>query len=646
MSENILGKQLNNEHDSQTAGTFSYSELINSFCLHLKELEKSNQEIKNVRSAVNSWCKSLKLLFNAPPNKEFFNGFEEFEKRYIDKQISNGIKNSTYASRLSLIRSARRFYLGCQKIYSLPESFGKRLKHYLEISNYSLKSLWQHHLLKHVDYSTLVNWIKEKYKPSPSKLFVVEIIERELEIPNAILTSTVRPERKSKRIFNGTEYGQKISRSFRKSYCVWTEQLETEFQGLLEFKTSFIPPLGMKRPKGSRWTGLNKDNIPPSALLVKRELAYFFGFCCLPTDSLDPNMRGLGLNRNILSLTTLTDFEAVEKFVTVFKVKRAGGKYNNGAISFIGTVNSLLRRETGYLFQKPELGINSGLSKDKKAWQRSCVNAFVKLTEIKNSIKHEKLTGGDDFKLGRDPKEPIREILAEQYPIKVIIKMVQEILSDAAKTTDGSVIQSVYYRDALLISLLQANPLRISMFSMMKLDENLVKKSDDSWWIKFNRQDFKNRQFLKDDFEARVPPELWEMIDNYVSLYRPRLAGSHDSSYVFVHSKKEVSKYKEKFGFLPGGLSNIIKFRTMEYIPGCKGFGPHAFRHIVATDIIKNNPEYGFYLASIVLNDSIKTVQDNYSHLKTCELYDPYNAYFSELWNSDLNTHKPYLNKI
>lgn len=85
---------------------------------------------------------------------------------------------------------------------------------------------------------------------------------------------------------------------------------------------------------------------------------------------------------------------------------------------------------------------------------------------------------------------------------------------------------------------------------------------------------------------------------------------------------------------MPYGLSNSIFRRTREHIPESRDFRAHAFRHIVATDIIKNDPKFGFYLASIVLNDHLKTVERSYAHLKTSELYEPYNEYFSKLWNS------------
>ena len=66
--------------------------------------------------------------------------------------------------------------------------------------------------------------------------------------------------------------------------------------------------------------------------------------------------------------------------------------------------------------------------------------------------------------------------------------------------------------------------------------------------------------------------------------------------------------------------------RTRQFIPGCPGFGPHAVRHIVATDYIKNNPN-GFQIAADVLHDKLQTVLTHYAHLKAADGHRHYQQY-------------------
>lgn len=614
--------------------TISYAELISIYCSYLTQNRKSKQEIKNARSAIKSWCDSLKFNLNFPPGREFSDQFEVFKQRYSNEQNRLHIKKNTYSSRLSIVKAARNFYLSQIKIHSLPVSFGKRLLHLLNVNNYSVKKFWEYHLSKFIGYPTFSDWSKDLKIPSQQKLFAVEIIEHELELPVGILMSTLKINRNSSKELEKTSYGQKMSNAGKKKYWIWTEALETEFRELLDFKTSVVLPFGMNRKKGSVWTGGDKENLPPSAQIAKGHLLSFFGYCCLPVDNPDIMICGLGFNKEDLSLALLTEASIVERYITVFRVARAGGKYNDGMINFISLLTSLLRKETGYLYQKPEFARKLQSPETKFQWEERCLVARRRLLDIQSFIEQEKSSGGGNFGFGRDPGEPIKEILEANRPIHFIMQMIKDMLIDVAKFAHNPDREAVLFRDMFLILLLQINPLRIKMFSIMKFGEHLVKRKDGSWWLKFKRHEFKNRHSLKSDYEVRVAPEIWHIIDDYINNFRPKLFEAESSSYVFLGSKQSSSKLSRKEGLSPSYLSVIVNLRTKEYILGCRGFGPHAFRHIIATDVIKNNPGFGFFLASRVLHDKVQTVEAKYAHLKTSEFFEPYNKHLSETWES------------
>ena len=62
-------------------------------------------------------------------------------------------------------------------------------------------------------------------------------------------------------------------------------------------------------------------------------------------------------------------------------------------------------------------------------------------------------------------------------------------------------------------------------------------------------------------------------------------------------------------------MSHGVLDLTRTHIPGCGGFGPHAFRHLVATDWLRRNPN-DFLTVAELLNDSLPVVMKTYAHLK------------------------------
>jgi integrase len=243
----------------------------------------------------------------------------------------------------------------------------------------------------------------------------------------------------------------------------------------------------------------------------------------------------------------------------------------------------------------------------------------------------EKKNDEEHFELGRDPMDPIRSIIGLERPLHAILHMIESMLLVMLPESAPPVKRAIQFRNILLVALLSANPLRIRQFAIMEFDRHLIRQDDGSWWLQFKKHEFKNRRSLKADYRVRVEEHVWPLIERYRAEFRPHLDGADSCKYVFrPYSGKEEN-------VSPMGLtalqSTIIEL-THLYIPNCPGFGPHGFRHIVATDIIKANPRLGFFLAAKVLHDKLETVEEDYAHLKTCELFEPYNIHYAEAWRS------------
>ncbi len=139
---------------------------------------------------------------------------------------------------------------------------------------------------------------------------------------------------------------------------------------------------------------------------------------------------------------------------------------------------------------------------------------------------------------------------------------------------------------------------------------------------------------MKSGYEVRVAPELWQLIDTYKEKFHPILVGSTKSSYVFGGGGGGRYYHERGKRLSENRLSEIICEVTELYIPGAMGFRPHAFRHIVATDIIKVDPRLGFIIAARALHDKLETVETDYVHLRTSEYFEPVITHFSGMWKT------------
>lgn len=113
---------------------------------------------------------------------------------------------------------------------------------------------------------------------------------------------------------------------------------------------------------------------------------------------------------------------------------------------------------------------------------------------------------------------------------------------------------------------------------------------------------------------------LHSRLDDYVNNVRPRLLSGTDSSYFLLTAD----------GHRMHNFSRLVFRLTRNYISGCMGFGPHSFRHIVATDWLKKHPN-DFLTVAELLGDSVETVIREYAHLKQDSAFSRFETYVSAL---------------
>jgi len=597
----------------------------------------SKQEIKNIACALKSWRLAFNLGESDFIGKELKIDFNESLKFYIQQQIKLNKKPGTYYSRVSIIKRFKDFYTYREEHKNLPQKFSDRLKFLIHATGSTIKSFFYQYLRDNLSRATLYSWCAGKNLPQHNKIPVIKLIEFVLGIPENTLVSRLPAQIIYSPTIVEIDFRVKLTEKCNKPYGLWNEQHQQELLDLCSYKLSIVPPLDMKRTEDGVWTKNSGDplaEIPPSGKILMNHLKSFYGFLLLSPDNPDPLMRGLGIKKEIINIAQLTDKDLTEQYLTVFKKARADGKFNSGFITFINSVTCLLRKDTGYLYQKPEFSVKINLDLTIAQWQVRCLDTRQRLLEIKKFLIAAKKKGSSEYQVARNPQDPIRSILELKNPLSVTLKMTLRMLEDLEKfPAKYGQTRAILFRDCLLLTMMQANPLRAEMFRKMKLVKNLVKENDGSWWLQFNRHDFKNRRFLTEDYKVKLPRETWSLIERYLAEFRPFLLKKNKSDFVFVKlcGSKKLDPLETKISGI--AFYSIIATRAKQYIDDSPGFGSHSYRHFVASSIVKNDPAGGIELAARALHDNRETIRQAYEHLKTNERFEPYNDFFGKTWS-------------
>ena len=144
---------------------------------------------------------------------------------------------------------------------------------------------------------------------------------------------------------------------------------------------------------------------------------------------------------------------------------------------------------------------------------------------------------------------------------------------------------------------------------------------DGNWRIRIPGRQFKNRTRVgSGTYSVAIPSRLSLLLDDYVENVRPHLFGSapDNGRFFLTHGGNRMEN-----------ISHRIAQLTKRLIPGCGGIGPHALRHIVATDWLTHHPDDYLTVAEL-LNDSLAVVIQEYAHLKKDSAFSRYESHVNK----------------
>lgn len=398
------------------------------------------------------------------------------------------------------------------------------------------------------------------------------------------------------------------------------DELRSQWAALLQYKTARTV-FSKARQKNGRWTTTREaierrtainwyaflgDSYVPTAAVRWPNVSQYLGWLKLPVPS---GGRGYDDDK-VQTLAHLVDCAALGEYID-WRIARAGEKVHAGIIGLLQFVKSLCHPKTGFFNQTPDLG--RSISLDRSEWEVVCLSAHDFASANIASLLPQQEASRNSF-------EPLACILELANPLDAVADALQRM--NAARPSTGGKSEAIWARDRLLLKILSSNPLRAKNLKFLTVSRDnktpsfggqgacCLYHSQCGWRIRVDRKFFKNASgAAKDsDYDMPVEPSVWSDIESYLRDYRPLLA-SPDNPYLFTSGTEGAEGVMY-------GLNRRVEALTKQYFWRCPGFGPHGFRHILATAILKKSPN-DWTTAALVLHDRVETVQKHYAHLRS-----------------------------
>lgn len=620
--------------------------------------ETVEKQVQNHLTALKAWMSWKGLSQGSTVGGEFagnFGGELERHRAYLKVKLHNrrgkavkGLAESTIKNRLSILGQWRASW---KEMAASADGALKGRRSILEALKYlverSGKTPWGFARAVGVPAKTFRLWYLGEINPSGREETVeaFRAMERYGGLKDGELTSLIKPTFGVHQLTGAelprSKFALRQQRATSEKYTLsqFPPRLQAEFDGWFDLMTAPLEPDDFRR--NGCWFVDPEIHECSTAVRYKLSLASFFGYLCLPVEGRRfpvPKRKkggaikaeeaeveytvvcGEGFNQDCLTLALMGDVALVRRYLE-FMRKRAGGSYNQDTTHFLDTCCALLRKETGYVRQHPEYGERLPSPVANRRWNKWCDSAHARFRKLIQELKKN-----GHVTQTRDVEEPIDFILRDAHPVRYLYKLADSVEENLPPESAAKYQRAMAYRDMFLVRFLTANPLRIKHFAQMtwRTDNtgNLYRREDGSWWLRFPKEVFKNRRSLKKKYEAMLPPSLWTYVGTYLVKYRPLLLGALNCDYVFRPGPRGGS-FKHKTGdsepMLASSLSKILRNYARKLL-NCMGFGPHAYRHIVATDYLKNNPD-GLRIAASILHDRPETILKYYGHAQHSDYF-------------------------
>lgn len=605
--------------------TITFQQLIEHASRHAEPGEGfSPQSLPNAVSALRGFVNEQGLSLDRPIGPALRAQFNERLSVHLSTLRAGSQSSRSAANRGSLLRRWRRVLLRLDRTLNARLGRQSPLQQALSELFASGRAVRPTAHAAGVPHATLKRWLAG-HRPNARSIPGLAKLERYLALPPGTLTDLAEVAVEHSHLdasgrSPSIEYRERLREQSASPYRLnnVNEPLKAQWCEYVQFKTAARTPVGMRRQRHGRWSvtrhpvtrrlpwyAASNGMYCATADLHWGLVASFLGWLTLPTE------RG-GLAwacDRAQSLSHLADSSLIERYVA-WRQAASGGSFHGGISAFLRMVASMCHPDTGYLVQKGAASGEAASVTTPADWLAKCTDARACCIELLAA-------GQRDARPSRNPNEALAALLARDNPMDALADAVERM--NAARPTCGGKAEALWSRDRLMVKLAMSNPLRAKNFVMLTFSDQpphvrtpptgaVLYRSGADWRIFVSSAALKNHHGAgQADYDAPVRPELTADIDEYLRFYRPQIAAPQNP-YFFV-SKKDDSGPMYAF-------NRQFARITRRYIPGCRGFGPHSLRHLVATSILKQYPN-AWAAAAWVLHDREETVRRHYAHLRS-----------------------------
>ncbi len=187
---------------------------------------------------------------------------------------------------------------------------------------------------------------------------------------------------------------------------------------------------------------------------------------------------------------------------------------------------------------------------------------------------------------------------------------------EALPSGELNLYQAVAYRDALILALLTARPLRVRNATEIDLGRHLV-RIDDRWLLTFPGEEMKNRQPL----EFFLPQDLCPWLEQYIAEVRPMFPGAAQSDRLWLNQYGPVTS------------PHFIYLRIVKLTKRLFGtpINPHLLRDCAASSLALVSPDLARAAAPLLGHRHFSTTERYYIQANELEASRRINAILAEV---------------
>jgi integrase len=152
-------------------------------------------------------------------------------------------------------------------------------------------------------------------------------------------------------------------------------------------------------------------------------------------------------------------------------------------------------------------------------------------------------------------------------------------------------VRAARYRDGLLIAILAALAPRARTIAATQIGRHIFRHGG-GFWLAFTTKDVKNRRTI----EYPLPLKLTPCIEHYMEAERATLLGTRRHDWFWV--RRDSERLNE------GDICSLIRYASKAKF--VTAFGPHRFRHALATTAARFDPSNpGLAAAVLAISDAV-----------------------------------------